>query len=43
MKNSMTEIKSILKGIHSRLEEVEEMISELENRVMNSSQSEQQN
>jgi len=41
MKNSITEIKNILEGINSRSEDTEQ-ISELEDRVMESSQAEQQ-
>ena len=42
MKNSITEIKNTLKGINSRLEEAEEQISDLKDRVRESSQAEQE-
>ena len=41
MKNSITEIKNTLHGRNSRLEEAEEWISDLEDRVMESNQAEQ--
>ena len=41
MKNSVVEIKNTLNGINSRLEEAEEQISNLEDRVMESNQAEQ--
>ena len=42
MKNSVTENKNTLDGINSRLEEVEQHISDLENRVTQSNQAEQE-
>lgn len=38
MNNSVTKIKNSLEGIDSRLEEGEEPISDLDNRVMESNQ-----
>ena len=40
--NSITEIKNTLDGINSRLEEVEEGISDLGTRVVESNQAEQE-
>lgn len=40
MKNSITEIENALEGINSRWVEVEEWISELEDRIMESNQAE---
>lgn len=37
MKNSLTEIRNTPEGINIRLEEAEEQISDLEDRVMESS------
>jgi len=42
MKNSTTEIKNTLEGINSRLEDAEERIGNLEDRVMEGNQAEQQ-
>ena len=41
MKNSINENKYTLSGINSRLEEVEDWISDLEDRAMESNQSQQ--
>lgn len=41
MKNSIAEIKNTLKGINSRLEEAEEQISDLSDRVKESDHAEQ--
>ena len=38
MKNIVTEIKNTLKGINSRLDDIEEWISDLEDRVVTSPQ-----
>lgn len=38
MKSSVTDIKNILEGINSRLENAEEWISDQEDRVMDSNQ-----
>ena len=42
MKNSITEIKNTLEGVNSRLEEAKEWISNLEDRVTESNQAEQE-
>ena len=42
MKNSITETKNTQAGINSRLEEAKEWISNLEDRVMESNQAEQE-
>ena len=42
MKNSITKMKNTLEGINSRLEKAEKWIRELEDRVMESNQAEQQ-
>jgi len=42
MKNSITEIENTLGGINSRLEEAKEQTSDLEDRVMESNQAEQE-
>ena len=42
MKNSVAEIKNKLDGINRRLEEAEEWVSDLEDRMMESNQSEQE-
>ena len=41
MKNSINEIKNRIDGINSRLQEAEECISDLKNRVIKSNQAEQ--
>ena len=40
LKNSKTEIKNILEAINSRSEHIEEWVSKLEDRVMESNQAE---
>ena len=42
MENTITEIKNILEGINSRLDDTEEWISELEDRVVEIIQAEQE-
>ena len=41
MKNTITEIKNTLEGINSRLDDTEELISKLDDRVMEITQAEQ--
>lgn len=43
MKNTLTEVKNILEGIDSRLVNTEEQISDLEDRIVKITQSQQQN
>ena len=42
MKNSVMQIKNILNGINSRLEEAEEQIGDMEDKVMENHQAEQE-
>jgi len=42
MKNSVTEMKNILNGINNILKEAEEWIGDLEDKVMESNQAEQE-
>jgi len=41
MKSAKTEIRNMLDAINSRLEEAEKLITDLENRVMESNQTQQ--